>query len=268
MKEYFDKHFGPKETFPTGAIQKNKSRLPQRAHGTQKKDSKLPTKDGLRKPTSQIDTQKTGYGNQATKTMIGKAKSLKENSGKTSATDLKRTVGDTSVHTKSTSKGASKIVSKASKSAGTKLKTDSDDELAPVSKLAISGSKIGKSSSKRQIPSRTEAENSRFANLDKKTVTNDSEKVTEESNDDSANELEETEIGGASPYIEKVSRKRSNLASSSSFKPHFGTTQVIQTSHSDDSFFGSERQGHRNVVTTVPTMDVKFVVPHEFYEKF
>ena len=268
MKEYFDKHFGPKETFPTGAIQKNKSRLPQKAHGTQKKDSKLPTKDALRKPSSQTDTQKTGYGNLATKTMIGKTKSVQEKSGNTSATDLKRTVGDSSVNTKSTSKAASKIVSKASKSAGTKLKTDSDDELASVSKLAISGSKLGKSSSKRQGPSRTEAENSRFANLDNKTVTNYSKKVAEESNSDSANQLEPTAVGGAIPYVETVSRERSNSASSSSFKPHFGTTPAIQTSRSDDSFFGSGRQGQQNIVKTMPTMDVKFVVPHEFYEKF
>ena len=264
MKEYFDNHFGPKETFPTDAIPKNRSRLPQKPHGTPEKHSKLPTKGGLRRYTDKPVNQKTGQGGQATKSMGGKIKSAREKSENLSDDNLK---SNKNIVKKSTSKMESKIVSK-SKNAGTKFSRDSDGELASVSKLAISGSKLGKSNSKGHDHSRMGTNSSDLVNYKHETVTNDSEHFEEEIDSDSANQGEESAVGGAFPNMESVARKRSNSASSSSFKPHFGMAPAIQTSHSDDSFFGNERQGQQNVVKMVPTMDVKFVVPHEFYEQF
>ena len=262
MKEYFDNHFGPKETFPNDAIPKHRSRLPQKTHGTPEKHSKLPTSGVLIKSSDKPVKQKTGQRDQATKG--GKTKSAREKSDNLNDDNLK---SSTNIVKKSTSKVESKIVSK-SKNAGTKLSRDSDGELASVSKLAISGSKLGKSKSKGHDPSRMGTSSSDFVNCKHETVTNDSEHFEEEIDSDSANQGEESAVGGAFPYMESVARKRSNSASSSSFKPHFGMAPTIQTSHSDDSFFGSERQGQQNVVKMVPTMDVKFVVPHEFYEQF
>ena len=281
MKEYFDKHFGPKETFPSGAFKKTKSRLPQKADGTKKKDSTLPSKEVQRKSTSQAANQKTDFGGQGSKSTSrlkdGKTKSAKEKSGNAIVTNLKRTVHDKNV-TKSTSEFSSKTVPVSSKSSdvkvdnvmatGPKVKTYSVGDPASLSNLANSGSQLGNSSSKKQDSSRKETNKFLFANIKKEALTNASKTVTEESDSDSANPFGESEVGGAIPYMETVTRERSQSASSSSFRPHFGTAPTIQTSHSDDSFFGRERQGQKSIVRTMPTLDVQFVVPHEFHEKF
>lgn len=295
MKEYFDKHFGPKETFPSGAVEKTKSRLSQKTEKTKKKETPVTKKETQKKPSSQAAIQKSGIGvlvqtskqssvrDDKTKSVVKSAvKEKTRSSDLTAAGDLKALKHDRKIYPKSTSESTSKSLSMTNKpcidgdikATGTKVKTLSSGDRTSSPKSVTSVSALGKSSSKRHVNSKTETGHSLFANIRKEAAVSDSETVSDESDLQisfgSANQLEEdTEVGRALPCMDTVSRRRSQSADSSSFRPHFGMAPTMQASHSDDSFFSVERQGQTTVVPNMmPTMDVKFVVPHEFYEKF
>ena len=267
MKEYFDRHFGPKETFPTEAIEKPKEK------------SKVPRK---------VDKTKTS----ATKNspVSGKATSLgKGASQKASSEDLKsKSVGQVVAKTGSQAKSSLKKSAGREKSSSQIAKGDKkveestsnmksgvyktcDKNIAHIKKAKVpiktnmeasSDAKSAKSTSEKREPSKEKANHSLFANIRKEAEASSSE-VHQRSHIDNNSEKSE-EMG----TLDKP-RERSQSASASTFKPRYGFGYKIQSAQSSDSFFSNSRAGLRTVVPRpLPMLYVQFVVPHEFSEQF
>ena len=273
MKEYFDKHFGPKETFPPEAITKTKSKVPKKVDKTKKTDSSVPSKETRKIPVSQTANQKTGLGGQKSisanqreekRTANGKSamkatpKSFEKSSSK---------ISSTVVHNPSVTKSTSNLKSVTAKTSNKEMLVKG----AAVQKTKTAGAVIADAKAAKSIPkqneySTKEANYSLFANIRKEAAAKgNSRTFPHESSSSEAS----ADGGGASPYMEIVSRKRSQSAGASTFKPHFGISPRMQTAQSVDSFFSNERGGQAVVVPKLlPTLNVKFVIPHEFYEQF
>ena len=272
MKEYFDRHFGPKETFPAGAIAKTKekSKVPQKVpKKTGARDSQVTKKE---RSVGQGDGQKEGLSGQkirsskqeVTKTGSEVKSSLKEKPKSSSSQFPKKTIQD------------KKSTNSTSDMKSTKSKTEDKDTPLKSSKVtskthekSASSTKLVKSTPEKQESSIQKQNYSLFANIRKEAATGSSEIPHQADQSNTCVSASQEQENSAAVGRESVPRQRSQSTSSAAFVPHFGITPRMQSAQSVDSFFGNKRSGQTTVVPKpLPTFNVTFVVPHEFYEQF
>ena len=263
MKEYFDRHFGPKETFPTEAIEKpkEKSKVPRKSDKTKTSAAKNSPVSGkatsLGKGASQkacSDELKSNSRSQGVVKTVSQAKSsLKKSAGQgKSSSQIAKGDKKDAESTSNMKSGVSKSIAHIKK-AKSPIKTKME---------ASSDAKSAKSMSEKCEPSKEKTNHSLFANIRKEAEASSSE-VHQRSPIDSHSE-KSVEMGTLDQP-----RERSQSASASTFKPRYGFGCKIQSAQSSDSFFSNSRAGLRTVVPRpLPILNVQFVVPHEFSEQF
>ena len=266
LKEYFDRHFGPKETFPAEAIEKpkEKSKVPRKVDKTKTSATKNSPVSGkamsLGKGASQkacSDELKSNSRSQGVVKTVSQAKSSVKKSAGQGKSSSQIAKGD-----KKDAESTSNMKSSVSKT-GDKNIAHIKKAKSPINtKMEASSDAKAKSMSEKCETSKEKTNHSLFANIRKEAEASSSE-VPQRSHIDSNSEKSE-EMG----TLDKP-RERSQSASASTFKPRYGFGYKIQSAQSSDSFFSSSRAGLRTVVPRLlPILNVQFVVPHEFSEQF
>ena len=267
MKEYFDRHFGPKETFPTEAIEKpkEKSKVPRKVDKTKTSATKNSPMSGkatsLGKGVSQkacSDELKSNSRSQGVVKTVSQAKSSLKKSAGQGKSSSQIAKGD-----KKDAESTSNMKSGVSKTGDKNIAHIKKAKIPIKTKMeASSDVKSAKSTPEKCEPLKDKTNHSLFANIRKEAEASSSE-VHQRSHIDSNSEKSE-EMG----TLDKP-RERSQSASASTFKPRYGFGYKIQSAQSSDSFFSNSRAGLRTVVPRpLPILNVQFVVPHEFSEQF